>query len=301
MELYQLKTLVTVAEERHLTRAAERMHASQPSLSNHIRALEREFETRLFVRTPKGMELTHAGRRLLPKAREVLAAAESFGTEARLLSDELVGDVRIGLNTDAEYLRIVQLLGELGERHPRITLQFFQSSSGLILDALRQGRLDAGFVFGPFSSKDLDGCHLEQTVYYAACSEEWAQEVRDGDLSDLAALPWIQTAKDCPCQSLLDRILASRGLKAETTVQVDGDEVTKVLVAAGRGVGVLRRDEAEAAGRIGSRVYCHEVEGLEIPLSFAHGRRRDEDPVLRAVVEAVERVWNPTPKQSFTS
>lgn len=291
MELYQLRTFVAVAEEGHLTRAAERLHASQPTLSNHIKALERQLELSLFIRTPKGMELTHAGKRLLPKARKVMAAADDFASEARFMGDELVGEVRIGLNTDAEYLRIVPLLSALAENHPRITLQFYQSSSGLILEALRKGSLDAGFVFGTAHPPEIESRHLERTVYYAACSEEWADRLREGGLEEMASFPWIQTAKDCPCQSLLDRIFATKGLKAETTIQVDGDEVTKLLVASGRGVGILRRDEAEAAGRIGSRVYCHPVDGMEIPLFLAFPRRRDHDPVLRAVIETVDSIW----------
>lgn len=291
MELYQLKTFIIVAEEGHLTRAAERLHASQPTLSNHIRALERDIDVSLFIRTPKGMELTQAGDVLLKKARKVLAAAEEFTSEARLMGEELVGDVRIGLNTDAEYLRIVPMMTLLAEEHPRITLRFYQSSSGSILESLREGRLDAGFVFGTAHPPEIEARHLEQTIYYAACSEDWSDQVRDGNMEALAALPWIQTAKDCPCQSLLDRIFAARGLKAETRVRVDGDDVTKLLVASGRGVGILRKDEAKAAERIGKKVYCYPVEGMETPLFITFPRRRDRDPVIRAVVEAVERVW----------
>ena len=76
MELYQLKTFVVVAEEGHLTRASERLHASQPTVSAHIKALEEELETKLFSRTPKGMRLTEAGERLKGKAGAVLQRTE---------------------------------------------------------------------------------------------------------------------------------------------------------------------------------------------------------------------------------
>jgi DNA-binding transcriptional LysR family regulator len=64
MELYQLRTFVTVAEEGHLTRAAERLHLSQPAVSGQIKALEQELEVRLFDRSVSGMELTASGREL---------------------------------------------------------------------------------------------------------------------------------------------------------------------------------------------------------------------------------------------
>jgi len=63
MELYQLKTFVTVAEEGHLTRAAERLFTSQPAISAHIKSLEEELGVTLFHRTPKGMQLTTEGEK----------------------------------------------------------------------------------------------------------------------------------------------------------------------------------------------------------------------------------------------
>ena len=64
MELYQLRTFAAVAEESHLTRAAERLHLSQPAVSGHIKALEGELGVRLFDRAPTGMELTSGRRRV---------------------------------------------------------------------------------------------------------------------------------------------------------------------------------------------------------------------------------------------
>ena len=78
MELYQLRAFAEVAELGHLTRAAERLHVSQPALSGQIKALESRLDLKLFERAPSGMLLTSAGRQLLPLAREALRAAEEF-------------------------------------------------------------------------------------------------------------------------------------------------------------------------------------------------------------------------------
>ena len=72
MELHQLRTFVAVAEEGHLTRAAERMFVSQPAVSSHVKALEAELGVALFDRTPKGMRLTREGERLLGRARRIV-------------------------------------------------------------------------------------------------------------------------------------------------------------------------------------------------------------------------------------
>ena len=75
MELYQLRSFLAVAELGHLTRAAERLHVSQPALSAQIKALEDELSVVLFERGAAGMTLTAAGRQLLPEAERVVAAA----------------------------------------------------------------------------------------------------------------------------------------------------------------------------------------------------------------------------------
>ena len=92
MELYHLKTFVTVAEEGHLTRAAERLFTSQPAISAHIKALEEELGVTLFERTPKGMQLSPAGAQLLAQAQRTLAAAGDFKLAAPAgLRDQQIG------------------------------------------------------------------------------------------------------------------------------------------------------------------------------------------------------------------
>ena len=89
MELYQLRSFIAVAELAHLTRAAERLHVSQPALSAQIKALEDELGVHLFERTPAGMTLTAAGKRLLPEAAKVLADAAALYGKARAMEGEV--------------------------------------------------------------------------------------------------------------------------------------------------------------------------------------------------------------------
>ena len=105
MELYHLKTFLAVAELGHLTQAAERRCISQPAVSAHVKALEAELGLTLFDRTPRGMVLTADGIALCDPARAVLEAVDALGREAAARREEVAGVVRIGLNTDAGFLR----------------------------------------------------------------------------------------------------------------------------------------------------------------------------------------------------
>lgn len=289
MELYQLNTFVVVAEEGHLTRAADRLHASQPTVSAHIKSLEEDLETKLFIRTPKGMSLTEAGERLLVKAQSVLDAARLMKLEARNMGDELVGDLTLGLNTDAEYLRIVPLLTSLGEAHPKITMQLRQSGSNSVQDAIRDGKFDCGFIFGAPRRKDIYAVKLERTTFYVAVPDIWADKI-EGGLEELARLPWIMDPSDNPVERLVEPFFASQGIAPKTKYEVDGDEVIRVLVAAGKGVSLLRENELKAANRIG-KVHGVPFEQLAIDLYFVCLERRDQDPVMRAVIDQVKQVW----------
>ena len=290
MELYQLKTFVVVAEEGHLTRASVRLHTSQPSVSAHIKALEEELETRLFIRTPKGMRLTEAGERLRDRALAVLQAARELKLEARNMGGELVGDLSMGLNTDAEYLRIVPLLNSLGEEHPKITLQIQQRASTSVQGALRDGELDCGFIFGAPRYPDIDAILLDTTIFYVAVPDIWKDRMQSG-LDGLADLPWIMDPSDNPVQKLIEPFFLTRNFKPANQLEVDGDEVIRVLVAAGKGVSFLRENEVKAANRIGQKVHVMEFDELSIELNFVYLKRRDQDPVMRAVIEHVKKVW----------
>lgn len=96
MELYQLRSFAAVAESGHLTRAAEILHISQPALSAQIKALEDEFEVALFERTPSGMRLTAAGKKLLPEAEKTLYAAQTLRDEAQNMKGAVASTVTVG-------------------------------------------------------------------------------------------------------------------------------------------------------------------------------------------------------------
>ena len=100
MELYQLRSFVAVAELGHLTRAADKLHVSQPALSAQIKALEEELELELFERRSSGMMLTAAGKRLVGEAQKLLSAAQSLRNEARTIKGEVVGVARVGTLSD---------------------------------------------------------------------------------------------------------------------------------------------------------------------------------------------------------
>ena len=129
MELYQLRTFVTVADTGNLTQAAERLFTSQPAVSAHIKALVEELEIKLFDRTPKGMRLTENGSALREKAQLVLNAGTNLKLKAKTLQGILTGQAKIGLNADAEYLLLAKWHNSLISKHNQLKIQLTQGRS----------------------------------------------------------------------------------------------------------------------------------------------------------------------------
>ena len=161
MELYQIRAFVAVAELGHLTRAAERLHVSQPALSGQIKALESQLELKLFERAPSGMVLTAAGRQLFPRALEALAAADDFRHAATRLSGQVSGTLRVGTVSDPKSVRLALLAAAL-RVHPRLELAVSHQVSGEALESVRQGRLDASYYFGDRPADDIAALEARQ-------------------------------------------------------------------------------------------------------------------------------------------
>lgn len=290
MELHQLKIFVAVAEEKHLTRAAERVFSSQPAVSAQVKSLEEQLGVRLFDRTPKGMELTKAGEQLLAQARTTLAAASDMLASAKSMQGNVVGELEIGTNSDLDFLRLPQIMQHLGSRHPQLTLSLVASMSTDILSDVRKGKMDSGFFFGP---NTLGGLHCEtltaiQTAVVAPVA--WKDKIARASIEDLSALDWVYTRKTCPFYLLKEQLFAASGLTPNKTIFVDTEENIRACIKAGAGISLLREDDADKAEAAGWGVRWQGPCPV-CPLSAAVLANRIQEPEIAAWLDALNAVW----------
>ncbi|MDS0135962.1 MULTISPECIES: LysR family transcriptional regulator [unclassified Amycolatopsis] len=144
MELRALRYFVTVADELHFGRAADRLHIAQPAVSRQIAQLERELGVRLFDRSPRRVRLTAAGLRVLGAAREALAAAD----RVRGAASPQAGVMRIGTGTGQFTARLERGIDALREQAPAFDVVLVDLPLPTRLNALRQGELDLALARG---------------------------------------------------------------------------------------------------------------------------------------------------------
>ncbi|MCC7549804.1 MAG: LysR family transcriptional regulator [Burkholderiales bacterium] len=291
MELYQLRSFVTVAQVGHLTRAAEKLHISQPALSGHIRALEDEFEVVLFERSPAGMQLTASGRRLLAAAERTLAAAQALRNEARAIRGAVSGSVSVGTLSDPEFQRLGQFAAATMERHPLLQLHFQREVSGEAFEDVRDGRLDASFYYGERSDPGIVSVRLTRVVYRVVAPMEWADRLENAGWAEIEREPWILTPSISSHWQLANELFRAHGVSPAKVVEADDENLISSLVASNMGMALMREDLALEKARARQVVLWKDVR-LTTSLQFIHLRSRAQDPAIRALVEVLHDIWN---------
>lgn len=291
MELYQLRTFITVAEEGHLTRAAERLHTSQPSLSAHIKALEDELGLLLFERTAKGMKLTHAGSALQSKAYVVLKDVDAIRFEAPQLKNELGGAMRIGLNVNPRLLKVTEMLVVMRNIHPGVEMHYRHRMTWEAPDDLLADSLDAGFVYSLPESHDICAEHLDAFDLMVVGPMAWRQRLENDSWKEILSLPWIWTDARCPFHAITARLFAEHGCQPDKAVVADEDSTIKNLVASGVGIGLMTAAEAHVAAGAGELFIVRREPVATIPLFFIYLCRRAEDPMIQAILNCIRQVW----------
>jgi DNA-binding transcriptional LysR family regulator len=297
MELRHLRYFVAVAEELHFRRAAERLHMSQPPLSQQIRQLEEEVGAQLLARNQHRVELTAPGAAFLGRAREILDAVEAAALEARRVQRGEVGRLAVGFVGSAMYSFVPELLGAFREQHGDVALRLQELGTTEQLRQLEIGRIDIGFVRPrqPRPGLSIEPVYAEPVM------------VALPELHPLAAAPRVHIHDLTGEPLVLLTRAGSPGLRktlAQVTDQLGGEEVivqeaaemqTVIgLVAAGVGISLVP-ESVRALQRSGVTYRPLAADAPTVELAAAW-RTGDDSPVLAAFL-ALTRAMAPAEEE----
>jgi DNA-binding transcriptional LysR family regulator len=254
MELRRLEHFVAVAEERSFTRASQRIRLVQSALSVSIKALEREVGVALFERTTHSVELTDAGRALLPEARVTLAAAQAAQDAVDSVVEGMRGTLTIGIMQSLSAIDLAALLTRFHRERPLVELRPRPTLGGSaeLVKNVASGELDLAFIAVPAErNSGIAVIPLASEPILLAVPPGHRFASRDVvGVDELDGESFVEAPQGWGTRLVTDRALAAAGVRRDVTVEV-GDLATLVeLVRAGLGLGFIPQSTHVNANRV---------------------------------------------------
>lgn len=288
----QLRYFVAVAEELHFARAAERLHMSQPPLSQQIRQLERQLGVQLFERTQRSVKMTAAGEVLLTQARVVLGRLETAVELVQSAARGEAGLLRLGYTAASAYSLVPAVIRAYKQRHPAVEVTLHEQLSPEQLMELSERRLDVGLV-RPFAARPnliAEKLVEEQLVLALPANHRLAehQTIDVRQLEGLALIGFSATAAGY-FHDMIEALLRNAGVTPRIVQRATQPHTVISLVSAGLGVAVV--PDASAHIHIEGVVY-RELDADNRPKPEIHlcWRTDNNSPLLRNFLATAREV-----------
>lgn len=248
MDFKQLQSFVTVVQEESFTQAAGKLFVSQSTVSTHIHQLESELNTKLILRTTKSLQITPKGRELYEYALNILELKERMIQACSIESRRII---HLGASTIPSAYILPQLLADFGKSHQDIYFIIHQSDSQGIINGLKDGLFNLGFI--GMSCEDSDFCCQpfckDRMVVITPVNEHFLRykQRKENILQELLCEPLILREKGSGSKKMADSFLAHSGIsedELQIIARVNDQETIKNLVAGGMGISIISEKAA---------------------------------------------------------
>ena len=296
MTLRQLEVFVTIARAGNFRRAADALHTSQPALSQHMRELEGELDTRLLERLGRRVALTDAGRLLEEHANRIFATLRSAREAIGELQGLKRGSLLIGASTTPGIYFLPRVVAAFRARYPGVDFRLRIANSRVIEERVRANEFDLGVVGGHTLAPGEECLHaglLDELVLVVAPEHRWAgrRHIR-ADL--LAGQPLLVREEGSATRRVTERALQDAGVKYQAAMELDHTEAIKQAVMAGLGVAFVSIQAVRGEVSAG-RLKTLRLRGLRIQRHFhtIHSEARALSQSARAFLALLEAESRP--------
>lgn len=273
MEMRTLHYFTVVAQERNITRAAERLNMSQPPLSSQIHNLEQEVGALLFVRGKRQLKLTAEGELLLRRARQILDMEDKVLQEIRSMRDGMSGTISLGLvEGQAPYLAARYIAG-FQEEYPLVRYNLWNGSGDDVLERLSKGLADLAIVAAPYDTEHSDGIMIGREPWVAMIPREHPLAMLPGDelaLKRLVTQPLIIPSRKSRIQAIrqwFGEIGAEPNILCQTSNYIDAVALVEHAV----GISIFPQTTCTPNDRFVSKVITQPARTVEYVLVWPKG------------------------------
>lgn len=240
MQYDALKTFITLVEVNNFTKASEILHISQPSVSLHIKNLEQEFQTTLFIRSPKSVQITPTGEILYKRAKQIMAITEAAKEDILAFHHEIQGTIVIGASfTIGEYI-LPPILARLQQQYPQLELQVIIGNTEEIIRYAKLLQIDIGLIEGQTNDNELIIQPFMQDELFIVSASDYPLAKQPAiTISDLQQQKWVAREAGSGTRVYLDHIFRSNGLQVHSLLTISSNQGVKESVINGLGLSLL--------------------------------------------------------------
>lgn len=280
LENYRVQVFRAVAEQASFRRAAEQLHISQPSVSQHVQLLEEELGTRLLERTSTGVLLTPAGERLLNYAHRSSRMSQQLLTELATLEGQPGGTLHLAASTTVAQYLLPRMLAGFRKDHPRIALTARSGNTQQVTDWLLAAEVDLGLIEGPPTSKEVkvEPFLDDRLTVIVPRKHPWANHTisRSVSLEQLKKASFLLREPGSGTRRVMEQALRRAGLRIHQlsiAMELDSTGAIVSAVEAGLGVGIVSEFAIQKELRLGT-ITAVNVTGLVMKRAFSIVRKR---------------------------
>ncbi|WP_260285031.1 LysR family transcriptional regulator [Peribacillus aracenensis] len=289
-----LKTFVTLVEVKNFTKTAEMLLMSQPSVSLHIKKLEEEFQTKLFLRSPKFLKVTLTGEILYDRAKQMITIYEQTRQDIQEHDRSIKGELKIGASfTIGEYI-LPSLLIDLQEDYPELELQVVIGNTEEIVQAVRLYKVDIGLIEGQTNEKELSVHPFMQDELFIVSSNnhELANQDEVG-ITDLHDQAWVTREVGSGTREYLNHVIRSNGLKIKSILTISSNQgIKETLIKNGAGLALLSRSviERDVQNKILSIIQVKN-EFFNRTLSYVYSPIMEDKKNVKTFITELNKKW----------
>jgi len=257
------RIFLSVSKTKNLTKAAEQLHITQPSVSYAIKQLEQNLGVVLLRRLSKGVQLTQEGQML---AEYVEKAFHQFGAaeySIQLLKQYKLGCVRIGSNGAIIKDVILPVLDEFHVEYPDIRIQLLQAKTSVIVEHIKEGRLDVGFVYLPITDPDIVITPLKSIENCFVAGHKYKSYASDPlTMQQLTSLPFISLSSGSATRTMLEGWFSAYGYSIEADIELSSIDMMVEFAKRGYGVALVTKTMVQHEITSGELIELHTKQSL---------------------------------------
>ncbi|OAA88804.1 LysR family transcriptional regulator [Clostridium coskatii] len=243
MDIKQLTYFLTIAEEKSITKASEKLHIAQPHLSQQLKLLEEELNVKLIERTTRKFQVTDAGKRLWHRSKQIIELMDSTVKELKDFNEGMEGTLSIGTISSAGDILLPQRIYSFNKKYPKINFEIRECSTNEILELLKSGVIEIGIIRTPLNSETYESISLPIEPMVAASSNSfyWNNK-RKICLNELADKPLLVHRR---YEKMIIELCKQTGFNPRILCKIEDTRSILLLADTGMGVGIVPKDWIE--------------------------------------------------------